>query len=122
VNSTSDPDELIPVSDVPEVIRDMTGGRTKVDKRTVYRWLKVGNRGARLKRCRIGKITHVKRSWLLDFILASVSEGREPSTVKPPAELKSDRPAKVKSDGSLPKWRRQQLEEANRKAEAMGLN
>lgn len=108
-------DELIPVSDVPAVIQELTGGRTKVDKRTVYRWLKSGNRGAKLRRVYVGKIAHVKRVWLEQFIADT-----EPSQEAKPVTTK-ERTTSRSTGNSLPKWRMRQIEDAQKRAAKMGL-
>ncbi len=113
-NVTFNADELIPVRDIPSEIKRLTGSRTKVDLSTVYRWLKVGNRGAKLRRVYVGKVAHVKRQWLEDFILDT-----EPQSITKP--IKGERKAPRKVDESLPKWRQRQLEDVHKRAERLGL-
>ncbi len=111
-----DMDELIPVRDIPAEIRRITGGRTKPDKCTVYRWLKVGNRGAKLRRVYIGKIALVKRQWIADFIADT-----EPQleTIEKPE--KPEQAVRRNQDGTLPTWRKRQLDDVRQRAKQLGL-
>lgn len=64
-------DHYIPIRDIPATIAQMTGNRTRPSRSVVYRWLKNGNRGVKLKRCWVGNIQHIKESWLREFIDAT---------------------------------------------------
>lgn len=69
----SEADPLIPIRDVPRAVARMTANSTKPSRSVVYRWLKNGNRGVKLKRAWVGSIQHTRESWLREFIEATAT-------------------------------------------------
>lgn len=75
-----DPNLLIPIRDVPDVVRELTSGRVSMSKSKAYRWISRGNRGVKLRRCYVGRIACTRLSWLQDCINATEVVESEPST------------------------------------------
>lgn len=83
-SQTADRGKLIPIRDVPKAVAAMTGGATTPSVSQIYRWISSGNRGVRLRRVYIGRVSHTYESWLRDCIDAT--EPPEPVAVSDQSE------------------------------------
>lgn len=106
------PELYIPIRDIPATVARMTGNRTKPSRSVVYRWLRSGNRGVKLKRCWIGSIQHTKESWLREFLDAT-------ATSDTPGANSGIRPSAPSRRGRLNDTRR--VQRAQRQLSQMGI-
>ncbi len=85
--------ELLPITEVPRSLP----GRPHMN--TIYRWVKKGIRGQRLKVVSVGGLRCTTTSWLMDFFdrveRSREEQGLEPETISP---RRRDRQCKEATD------------------------
>ncbi|MDM4015809.1 DUF1580 domain-containing protein [Roseiconus lacunae] len=67
MNDTANDQELIPLRDVPIIVKRMTGHRKRTTANTIYRWARKGVRGRKLQTQPVGGTLCTTRAWLNDF-------------------------------------------------------
>lgn len=78
--------ELIPLDQVPSMLP------THPDRSTIYRWVRVGCGGARLRTISVGRTQHTTEAWLLAFFeeLTKVRTGEDGGKTIPTPERRDD--------------------------------